>query len=141
MSQQEVLEQVKYAIDDDFASVVLQSGETLPIKDSPIWSPDSLYRIGELNSHGELRRYYPRAWESSRRKSTKSGSKPALTVLLIQDKKPATRNCLRSCTLMNALHNYYRRLEALQRLKTLGIPDRTGSDDRSAFSNGVRFGR
>jgi len=122
MSQQEVLEQVKYAIDNNYASVVLQSGERTDKRFTDMVT-DLLYRIGELNSHGELgiTLSMGEQQEAVYQKWQQAGANRYL--IRIEASNPELYQKLHPD---DVLHNYYRRLEALQRLKTLGYQTGTG---------------
>lgn len=122
LSEQEVLERVKYAIDNDYASVVLQSGERTDKKFTGQVT-DLLHRIAELNHGGQLgiTLSMGEQEEDVYRQWLEAGANRYL--IRIEASNPELYRKLHPG---DAIHDYQRRLDALHRLKELGYQTGTG---------------
>ncbi|MGM0566701.1 MAG: [FeFe] hydrogenase H-cluster radical SAM maturase HydE [Bacteroidota bacterium] len=122
MTEDEIISQVQYAIDNHYASIVLQSGErtdrkfTQHITDllRKITAINSGQSLGITLSMGEQSEEVYKEWQAAganRYLIRIEASNPELYKKLHPD---------------NSVHNYQRRLDAIERLKALGYQTGTG---------------
>lgn len=122
MSEDEVLEQVKYAIDNHFASVVLQSGERTDKKFTG-QVQHLLERISEIAAGEEIGITLSMGEQS--RETFENWFKAGANRYLIRIE--ASNEKLYSKLHPNdAIHDYHRRLEAIKTLQDIGYQTGTG---------------
>ncbi len=122
LTEAEVLSQVKYAIDNQYASIVLQSGERTDKKfTSQVTS--LLKKIAELNEHKELGVTLSMGEQSEEvyREWFEAGANRYL--IRIEASNPELYNKLHP---HDKIHDYNRRLEAIKLLQKVGYQTGTG---------------
>lgn len=122
LTEEEVLSQVKYAIDNQYASIVLQSGERTD-KKFAAQVTDLLKQIAELNKHRELGITLSMGEQSEDvyRKWFEAGANRYL--IRIEASNPELYAKLHP---HDRLHDYERRLKAIKLLQKVGYQTGTG---------------